>query len=219
MAFGLKRIWSYTAEYLTIKAVDDEVMCDLHAYWRAAAPEDEVPRQKDLHIAEMPDCRGNIALVDIEPEPFRARYLLVGSALVRLLGKDPTGLYVEDVYSKDIAEEALGAFRRVVGERQPLFYRREFQILGKSFGYKRLLLPLRLKSEEVRRVLLCIRPIDRKLERASQWRSYVEKLEAEEAAEARMATAWARSLGYGVGADEDVLELDESYEAREDSER
>lgn len=88
---------------------------------------------------------------------------------------------------------------KAVDGQRALYYRREFQILTKSFGYDRLVLPMRLQGSEVRRVLLCIYPLDTKLVSADQWRGELAKVEEMERAEAAMANAWIESLGYEVG--------------------
>lgn len=210
------RIWSNTAEYLSLSAIHRPEMAGLHAYWHEAG-EGQPPRQKDLAVHEMPQCLGNIALLDVGPAagddpdlppgfPIRARYLMVGEALKSLLGEDPTGHLINEVYSDDVAREVGRALLKSVETRTALYYRREFQILTKSFGYDRLVLPMRLQGNEIRRILLCIYPLDAKLTSAKQWRSELARVEAMEQAEGQMASAWAESLGYSVsrGSDADI---------------
>lgn len=211
------RIWSNTAEYLSLSAISRPEMAGLYDYWREAAEDEGLPRQKDLAIHDMPECLGNIALLDVvteksqEPElpsgfPIRARYLMVGEALKTLLGEDPTGRLINDVYSEDVACEIGRALRKSVDTWAALYYRREFQILRKSFGYDRLILPLRLQGNEIRRILLCIYPLDDNLTSAKQWRGELERLQAMERMEGRMASAWAESLGYTVSSIEETGE-------------
>ncbi|MDF1790853.1 MAG: hypothetical protein P1U88_03040 [Thalassobaculaceae bacterium] len=203
------RIWSNTAEYLSLSAIERPELAGLYDYWRHSADDGGPPRQKDLAIHDMPDCLGNIALIDVAPPapkdaelpgdfPVRARYLMVGEALKKLLGEDPTGHLINEVYSKDVAAEVGRALQKSMETQRALYYRREFQILKKSFGYDRLILPMRLQGAEVRRVLLCIYPLDAKLVSADQWRGELAKVEAMEQMENRMASAWVESLGYTV---------------------
>lgn len=207
------RIWSNTAEYLSLSAIDRPVLAELYRYWRGQSENGVPPRQKDLAIHHMPDCLSNIALIDVARPtredtdlppgfPLRARYLMVGESLTRLLGENPTGRLINEVYSNDVALEVGRALFKSVDTQQPLYYRREFQILTKSFGYDRLILPMRLQTGEVRRILLAIFPLDKKLVSADQWRSELSKLEAMERMESRMATAWAESLGYAATSDD-----------------
>ncbi|WPZ36986.1 hypothetical protein T8K17_12705 [Thalassobaculum sp. OXR-137] len=203
------RIWSNTAEYLSLSAIERPALAELYRYWRNQAGSGDLPRQKDLSIQEMGDCLGNIALIDIAPAtagepdlpagfPVRARYLLVGEALIKLLGVNPTGRLINQVYAKNVALEVCGALRKSMDTRQPLYYRREFQIIKKSFGYDRLILPMRLQGSDVRRILLAIYPLDSSLVSAEQWQRELAKFDAMQAVETKMASAWAESLGYSV---------------------
>ena len=104
----------------------------------------------------MPDCLGHIALLDIETEPFRAKYMIVGEALKKLLGADPTDQYLDTVYPKLISDEIYGAFKRSMDGRRAPFPARVSNLM-KSFGYNRLILPMRLNGDRIRRILICIR--------------------------------------------------------------
>jgi hypothetical protein len=203
------RIWSNTAEYLSLSAIDRPVLAELYQYWLQRSHDGDPPRQKDLAIQQMPKCLSNIALVDVAPPtdkdadvpvgfPIRARYLMVGEALTKLLGDNPTGMLINEVYSKDVALEVGRALQKSMETQRPLYYRREFQILRKSFGYDRLILPMRLQGAEVRRILLAIYPLDSGLVSADQWRGELAKVEAMEEVETQMAAVWAESLGYAV---------------------
>lgn len=207
------RIWSNTAEYLSLSEIDRPVLADLHRYWRGRSANGYPPRQKDLAVHDMPDCLSNIALIDVAPPsredtelppgfPLRARYLMVGEALTKLLGENPTGMLINEVYSNDVALEVARALLKSMETQTALYYRREFQILRKSFGYDRLILPMRLQGTEVRRILLAIYPLDRNLVSADQWQRELAKFDAMEQVENRMASAWAESLGYGRADDE-----------------
>ena len=203
------RIWSNTAEYLSLSAIDRPVLADLYRYWLSRSEHGLAPRQKDLAVQKMQHCLSNIALIDIARPtredvdvppgfPVRARYLLVGEALTKLLGENPTGMLINEVYSNDVAREVGDALFKAMDTERALYYRREFQILHKSFGYDRLILPMRLQGPEVRRILLAIYPLDSSLVSAEQWQSELAKYESMERTETRMAAAWAESLGYST---------------------
>lgn len=192
------KIWQNTAEFMNLDGIRPEAMNQLYLYWKSRCPDNDVPRQKDLAIQEMPECIKNIALLDLSQEEHRAKYIIVGEALKTLLGADPTGQYIDKIYSASIYEEISAAFRKAATTKAALYYRREFQILTKSFGYDRLILPLRLDGDAVRRLLVCIYPLDTKLTRAEQWQQEVQQLEKEARLENEIETAWAESLGYSV---------------------
>ena len=203
------RIWSNTAEYLSLSAIEQPALATLYQYWKEQAVDGVLPRQKDLSVKHMAGCLDNIAVVDVAPPepgepdlpagfPIRARYLLVGEALIKLLGVNPTGKLINEVYAKNVALEVGGAFQKSMESQRALYYRREFQIIKKSFGYDRLILPMRLQGTDVRRILLAIFPLDSSLVSADQWQRELAKFDAMQAAETKMASAWAESLGYSV---------------------
>lgn len=215
------KIWSNTAEFMRLDGIEPAPMAELHAYWRDAGVAGDIPRQKDLSIREMPDCLGHIALLDLSLEPLEAKYLIVGDALKTLLGADPTGQSVRDVYPESIHREVLACFDKAARNREALYYRREFEILGRSFGYNRLVLPLRLERQAVRRVLICIYPLSRTFKSARQWRRQVAKLEELERLEQMFETRWAESLGYKMitsdtgEADDPLYLVDELKDSKE----
>lgn len=187
------RFWSFTAELMSLDQLEPAEMRALHDYWKSKAGGD-VPSQRDLHVPEMPDCVGNIALVTVRSNPLRARYRLVGYNLVKLLGFNPNGRYLHEVYGSKLAAEIYESFERAIADRRPAYFRREFQILGRSFGYNRLVLPLRFGSERIDRLLICIFPTSRKLKDASQWRPVVEELHKLEEVDRQFSTSWAQTL-------------------------
>jgi len=220
------KLWSNTAEYLSLKDLPVPEMADLLAYWQAKKDETGLARQSRLDVDEMWRVLDNIALVDLVPadrEKLPAgvdgRYIIVGDRLKKLLGKDPTGMTLGEVYPASVAAEVSRCFRRAVEERKPLYYKREFRILFRSYGYYRLVLPLRLKGRAVRRILLCIYPLDSSLQEASQWQGELRKLERLEAKERAMAGAWAESMGYKVtmldGPDDVAEEDDDPFDLSE----
>lgn len=186
------RFWSWTAEILSLEEIEPRPMKNLFCYWNDMA-RGGVPDQRKLQISEMSDCIGNIALVMLRKNPMRGRYRIVGRNLVSLLGSDPTGQYIHEVYSSSISDEVYDSFTKAIEGRKAVYFRREYMILGKSFGYHRLVLPMCLKTEEIDRLLICIYPTNNKLTSAGQWKPLVNELNKVEEAERRFASVWADS--------------------------
>jgi len=128
-----------------------------------------LPLRADLDPVEIAYCLGNVALVEIEP-PFRPRYRLVGTKLADLLGEDPTGRYLDEMYSTAIRSEALAAYRRTIETGEPDYTERVFNLLFLKLGYYRLLLPFSHRSEgRADLVLAAFFPTDRSIRRAVDW--------------------------------------------------
>jgi hypothetical protein len=93
---------------------------ELHQYWLARRGERLMPRRADIDPAHIAALLPHIALVDIEHEPFRVRYRVVGTKMVEYCGHDFTGLYLDEVkFSKP--DELLALYRRAATERAPTF--------------------------------------------------------------------------------------------------
>lgn len=188
-----------TAEFLRVPEGLPEPFVALHDHWHAISPTGGIAFQRDFDLHRFRSVLDHLALAQIVAEPPTARYLLVGRALQRLLGEDPTGRFVDQIYSPDIAAEVLSAFRKTHADRQPSAFKREFRVLGHSFGYQRLLLPLRAGQQgQSARVLVCILPLSSGLISARQWRSVLQRRNAILAREQEFQRAWATSLGYTV---------------------
>lgn len=164
---------------LSLKHVEPPPLLALLEEWRAArrAAGQRVPCKQALSPARFGAAAGNVAVVDLGDVPRDdARYRLVGGNLVRLYGRDISGQRLRDLYSRRIQEEVFRAFDEVQRTAEPLFSKREFQILGRSFGYTRLLLPLSWQGDRVDLILIGIFPTDPSLREAHQWRRYEEDL-------------------------------------------
>jgi len=138
-------------------------------HWYNLKGDRPLPRRADLDPVDIAYCLGNVALVEIEP-PLRPRYRLVGTKLADLLGDDPTGRYLDEMYSTAIRSEALSAYRRAVETGEPDYTERVFNLLFLKFGYYRLLLPFSWRTEgRADLVLAAFFPTDRAVRRAVDW--------------------------------------------------
>ena len=140
----MAKVWQSIDEYLPL-AETEQVMPlrQLLNAWRWIVHDAHHPPV----LAEVmsPGLRGvapNMALLKVDAPAGTATYRVVGRNLVRLLGKDPGGSEIHDVYSGSFAREVFAALDAVVRTGLPTFYRRDFMILARSFGYFRLLPPV-----------------------------------------------------------------------------
>lgn len=69
----------------------------LHEYWRAkAGAPASVPQRRDIDPTELPDLLPSLLLVDVEHNPLRFRYRLVGTRIVDFSYRDFTGTYLDE---------------------------------------------------------------------------------------------------------------------------
>jgi hypothetical protein len=89
-------------------------------YWRAIHPATGLPRRQDFDPTRVPDLLPGIWLLDVQHVPFRLRYRLVGTRIVTAIGREVTGLWLDEAH-RHIAGEAwyLERYRRVVTSAVP----------------------------------------------------------------------------------------------------
>ena len=93
---------------------------ELHEYWLSRCRGRIMPGRADIDPAEIASLLPHVALVDIEYDPFRVRYRLVGTKMVEYVGRDFTGLYLDEVrFSKP--DEILALYRWATELRVPTF--------------------------------------------------------------------------------------------------
>lgn len=165
------RVWSWTAHALSTGTVEAPQLQRLRDVWTRCQDDFGRPWLARFNPSDLGPVLRHVALVDVVRGAASARYRLVGPALIRLYGGDLTGRAVADCYSGAILDEVMAAYRHVIERREPLYSTREFQILGRSFGYRRLLAPLTRDGEAVSHIVLGIVPARRDLTEAAQWRS------------------------------------------------
>jgi hypothetical protein len=144
-------------------ALDDELPpCDeqirrMHEYWRDIRPAGSLmPSRRDFDPAAIPRLLPTIRLYDVHRDPWRFRYRLVGTELVRVLGCDPTGSwYHENVPQAETTKSYADLV--FVAEGKGLCYRRGFPLqlapAKDHFTSERILLPLAQECRDVDMVL------------------------------------------------------------------
>ena len=127
---------------------------ELVGLWHAKRCGRAMPARADFTPFDLKALLGHIILVDVEPDPLRFRYRLVGTAITGIVKRDVTGRYFEDIYTGRLLETAAAVNAWVVRERAPL---RIFSVTGHArndvYAYDGVLLPLSADGERVNMVL------------------------------------------------------------------
>ncbi|MGH7123977.1 MAG: PAS domain-containing protein, partial [Stellaceae bacterium] len=127
---------------------------DLLCLWQAKRRGGAMPTRADLTPFDLKAHLGNLILTDVEPDPLRFRYRLVGTNITRIVKRDATGGYFDKIYTGRLRETALAVNTWVVRERAPL---RIFSRMGHErndiYTYEGALLPLSADGERVNMVL------------------------------------------------------------------
>jgi len=125
----------------------------LHDYWTLCRGERAMPRRADIDPADIPHLLPNVFLVDIEQEPFRVRYRVVGTNAVEWQGRDFTGYYLDEMRFNR-PDELLALYRRAVEEKVPTFRSGTWQMPnGVTRAVETAILPLSDDGETVTQCL------------------------------------------------------------------
>jgi hypothetical protein len=93
----------------------------LYAYWRTRC-RDGMPQRADIDPIELRDFLPRLTLVDVLSGP-RFHYRVAGTDIVRDLGHEITGRYLDEVHESKLADILSADYSHVVEQRRPLFHR------------------------------------------------------------------------------------------------
>ena len=124
----------------------------IFGYWRAIHPVDGIPGRQHFDPAAVKRLLPGVWLLDVQKEPFRLRYRLVGTRVAAMIGHDVTGLWV-DVAHADATHRPgyFDRYRGVVETRVPS-WRRGRPTLWVHQDYsiiENIVLPLAANGREV----------------------------------------------------------------------
>lgn len=115
----------------------------LHKYWTSKLAGRSMPRRADIDPTEIPKLLQHILLADVEHNPFRVRFRLVGTHIVNSVGRDATGRYFEEVYQETLRDGMIELYANVVRSKMPVRYFGETVIADKKFrDFESLHMPL-----------------------------------------------------------------------------
>jgi len=127
---------------------------ELLEIWRSKRRGRLLPARADVSPLDLKAHLGHLFLLDVEREPLHFRYRLVGTAITRVVDRDATGRYFEDIYSGRLLETAVEVMSWVVRERAPLrIFSRTGHARNRVYLYDGLLLPLAKDGETVDMIL------------------------------------------------------------------
>ena len=126
----------------TASVLEYEGLGELLHYWRRVG-RGGVPSRADIDPADIPRLLSNVLLIDVQRAPNRFRVRLCGTEIDRLLGRNFTGCYLDDIAAGYFERDILLDYAEVVLHKLPKVARRSIlSANGRWLHYQRLLLPL-----------------------------------------------------------------------------
>ena len=135
-----------------IPADCDPKIATLFHYWQRKHPKPGVlPGRQHVHPAELPDLLRHVWLCDVQREPLRFRYRLVGTSIVHVTGNDMTGEWLDEVHEQFTASTAYADFVAAVETGAGVYYKGAplFHLDKDYLWMERLLLPLARDGHDV----------------------------------------------------------------------
>ncbi len=122
----------------------DPRIAEFHRYWLSLKPApDLLPGRQHFDPVDVPGFLPWLWLVDVEQDPIRFRYRLVGTGHVEALGAEDTGKYMDEALAGFAGSESEAQHFEVV-RRGAISYLEQPSWVGKLQGvrwFRRLLLP------------------------------------------------------------------------------
>lgn len=126
----------------------------LHDWWSSNRGPAGVPDRNAFDVFEHKALLPNLFISDVETEPFRIRYRLVGTRIVRNLGVDFTGRYLDELIGPDFATPWVEYYRMSFADRGPVLGSvTDPTASGGTFTYEFGLFPIALGGEAVKQFL------------------------------------------------------------------
>src|SRR5882724_3611992 len=141
----------------TAPTVESPLLQRLLADWQVRRQGRLLPSRRDFDPLDLKYILGKLLLVDVEREPLRFRFRLVGTELAARSGVELTGRTLDDYPSPEYREFMRRRYTQTVDERRPLSSVQTRLVVDDQIRrYEALLLPLAADGETVDMLMIGI---------------------------------------------------------------
>ena len=127
-----------------------EMVRTVHDWWTAARPAGGLPNRRDFDPAAVKALLPHLIIVDVEPDPFRIRYRLVGTRVVDFTGFEFTGRYLDEFIPSEVSQYWTECYRSAYRSRTPFFGAvTEPTTSGNTFTFEFGIFPLTLGGDQI----------------------------------------------------------------------
>ena len=133
-----------------------EMLIGLFGYWDSKRAGRRMPSRDDLDPIDIRDCMPSIILCDVERDPPRFRYRLIGTRLTELVHRDVTGQYIDESIYGDNADVVKGPFLEAYETRAPVAVRGRLRWNNVERQVAAISLPLSNDGETVNMVMFAV---------------------------------------------------------------
>src|SRR5882724_7473010 len=141
----------------TAPTVESPLLQRLLADWEVRRRERTLPGRRDFDPLDLKYILGRLLLVDVERQPLRLRFRLVGTELARRSGVELTGRTLDEYPRPDYRALMRCRYTQTVEERRPLSSVQTRLVVDNQVRrYEALLLPLAADGETVDMLMIGI---------------------------------------------------------------
>ena len=142
-------------EELPVSALAHPLLFGLHRHWQEKRGARAMPARADFRPEEMQPFLSHIFLVDVEHEPRRFRFRLIGTEIVTSYGMELTGKYSDAVQPPVYRAMIERHYGEVVDNARPMVHRMRFvEQPGKVHQLMRLAMPLSNDGRQVNMLMM-----------------------------------------------------------------
>lgn len=124
----------------------------IYDYWCGLRSGKRLPARRDVDPADVPALLPYLWLTDVERDPPRFRFRLIGSAIVEGLGRDLTGRYFDQCFDNFDGSPPHRTLVEISAKGRPAWRRGPALLTRKDYNVKemeRIILPLASDGETV----------------------------------------------------------------------
>ena len=128
----------------------------LRDYWQSIHPPGGgLPGRQHLDPLDIADLLPLVWMVDVQPEPLRFRYRLLGTLHVAAMGRDYTGRWLDEAHENFLTHAAYPHYVSVVRDKVPSYRKGKpgFHVDPELYEMERVLLPMARNGADVDLIL------------------------------------------------------------------
>ena len=87
-----------------------------YLYWQRIRPPGRLPGRQHFDPLDIPDLLPGLWLLDLQREPFRLRYRVVGTRVIDAIGREVTGMWLDEAHPHLVNDDEYFARYRTIAE-------------------------------------------------------------------------------------------------------
>jgi hypothetical protein len=111
---------TFRSRFIEADAITSARVADFHRYWQGLGADGKPPPRAAIDPTEIPRLLPYVVIAEIEADPMRIRYRLVGTQAVEATGWDFTNRYLDEC-GFSVEPMLVECYRRLVATRAPVF--------------------------------------------------------------------------------------------------